>query len=160
MFRSLAQQLTQPVLEANSEGGLHDLADALVGQQQPHGGQHQRAEHLHDLHKDNLVGAGVHAHEPGDKTDHQELHAIAYFLDCRVTPTPTPRPPCVSDGISQALHRVGHVGLPAVQEAVGQELVYGGQGQAGDGPSHGLGTDHVQEGRQEDAGLKGVLGEE
>ena len=63
----LPQQLAEPRLEADPEHALHDLAHALVRQDEADGRQHQRAQHLHYLHEHHLVRAGVDADEPEAK---------------------------------------------------------------------------------------------
>ena len=62
------------------EGGLHDLADALIGEQQAHPAQDQQLQHLQDLHQHHLVRPGVTPHKPGTNTTNHSVKTAVEYL--------------------------------------------------------------------------------
>jgi hypothetical protein len=59
------------------EGGLHDLADALVGEEEAHPAQDEQLQHLQDLHQDHLVRSRVTSHK---SINHKKF--IMSVVDC------------------------------------------------------------------------------
>ena len=112
-----SQKLRESRLEADSEGGLHDLADALVGQGETNSTEDQDAKHIEDLHQHNLVTAGV-----------------------------TPDKSCMGDRVSKVLNSNIDSRLVRVDEIVGEELVNSGESQPCDIACNILRSDDVKEG--------------
>ena len=59
MLGGASEKLGETRLKADSQGGLHDLTDALVGQHKAHPAEDENAEDIKDLHEHHLVTAGV-----------------------------------------------------------------------------------------------------
>ena len=110
------------MLEADLKARLHDLAHRAVGEIEADVAEHERAQHVEYLHEHDLVAGRVGADEAR-----------------------------VRDRVGYLLHTIdGGVGTRADQ-AVRDELVDGGERQAGHVAARVLGLDHLEERRHERA---------